>query len=173
MTGQPGEGATPPMTPERLVRETLEAIGIPFEVIEIDPAFADTAAFCDRYGYPREQSCNTIVVSSKKEPKKYIACVVLATTQLDVNRRAKKLLGVSKASFAGPDEMKTLTGMAVGGVTPFSLPPGISLFVDARIMELEWVIVGGGGRGMKVKIAPEAFTRAGASVVEDLGKEIR
>ncbi len=115
---------------EQRVIDALEALGLPFERITIDPAHADTAVFCAHYGYPPETSGNTIVVASKKEPKKFVACVVLATTQLDVNKRVRKLMGVSKASFASAEEMHALTGMEVGGVTPFSLPADMPLYVD-------------------------------------------
>ena len=150
------------------VLETVAALGVPHEVIEIDPALADTAAFCEHYGFPMEQSGNTIVVASKKEPKVYVACVVLATTRLDVNKRVRKLMGVSKVSFATAEEMHALTGMEVGGVTPFSLPEGMPLYVDSRLMEREWIILGGGGRAHKLKISPEVFRKLGAEVVEDL-----
>ena len=52
---------------DRQVRQVLEGLGLPYEVVEIDPAYADTAQFCERYGYPMEQSANTILVGSKKE----------------------------------------------------------------------------------------------------------
>ena len=124
------------------VLKTVANLGLPYEVIEIDPALADTALFCEHYGFPMEQSGNTIIVASKKEPKVFVACVVLATTRLDVNKRVRKLMGVSKASFASAEEMEVLTGMEVGGVTPFSLPKGLQLYVDSRVMELDWVILG-------------------------------
>ena len=108
--------------------------GLPYEVIEIDPDLADTALFCENYGFPIGQSGNTIIVASKKEPKLFAACVVLATTRLDVNKCVRNLMGVSKVSFASAEEMKELTGMEVGGVTPFSLPEKIKIYVDSRIM---------------------------------------
>ena len=157
------------MTPsEQKVIEAVGQLGLPFDQIAIDPAHADTAVFCEKYGYPPETSGNTIIVASKKEPKKYVACVVLATTQLDVNKRVRKLMGVSKASFASAEEMNALTGMEVGGVTPFSLPADMPLYVDERVMTLESVILGGGGRGLKVGISPEVFQKLGAEVVSDL-----
>jgi len=156
------------MTPEEIVIEGISKLGIPHELIRIDPAFADTAAFCEKYGYPVEKSCNTIIVASKKEPKKFVACVVLANTRLDVNKRVTKLISVSKASFATADEMMQLTGMQVGGVTPFSLPPAVPLFVDDRIMALDWIILGGGGRSLKIKTSPEVFRKLGAEIVSAL-----
>lgn len=149
----------------------MGAIGLPFEVIEIDPAHADTAIFCERYGVPLERSANTILVASRKEPKRYGACLVLATTQLDVNRRVCGLLGVSRASFASAEEMRTVTGMEVGGVTPFALPKGLPLYVDERVMGLDWVVVGGGGRRTKLRVAPETFLQLGAQVVSELAIE--
>ena len=154
------------------VLKTVSSLGVPHEVIEIDPAFADTAVFCEHYGFPMEKSGNTIIVASKKEPKLYVACVVLATTRLDVNKRVRKLMGVSKASFASAEEMNALTGMEVGGVTPFSLPEGMPLYVDSRIMELDWVILGGGGRDRKLKISPEVFYKIGAEFIEELALTI-
>ena len=154
------------------VLETVANLGVLHEVIVIDPTFADTDAFCEKYGFPLEKSGNTIVVASKKEPKVYVACVVLATTRLDVNKRVRKLMGVSKASFASAEEMNALTGMEVGGVTPFSLPEGMPLYVDSRLMALDWVILGGGGRDRKLKITPEVFHQLGAEIVEDLALPI-
>lgn len=156
---------------EQKVIAAIDALGVPYELIAIDPAYADTAAFCQQYGYPLERSANTIIVASKKEPKQLAACVVLATTQLDVNKRVRKLLGVSRASFATAEEMMALTGMQVGGVTPFALPAELPLYVDERIMQLEWIILGSGGRAAKIKIAPGVFTKLGATIIADLGLE--
>ena len=146
-----------------------ERLGVPFEVIPCDPAYADTAAFCAQYGYPVERAANTLVVASKKEPKQFAACVVLATTRLDVNHAVRDLLGSAKCSFASADEMKALTGMTVGGVTVFGLPDGLPLYIDSRVVDLDWIILGTGGRNGKVRIAPEVFRRmSAAKVVEGL-----
>jgi prolyl-tRNA editing enzyme YbaK/EbsC (Cys-tRNA(Pro) deacylase) len=154
--------------PEEQVIEALQRLGVPYELLTIDPEFSDTAAFCEKYGYPLEQTCNTIIVTSKRGPKKYAACVVLAHTKLDVNQQAKNLLATSKASFATADETTALTGMQVGGVTPFALPAELPLYVDAQVMQPEWVILGGGGRALKIKLTPEVFNQFGAQVVPGL-----
>src|SRR5262245_2849600 len=154
---------------ERQAVAAAERLGVPFELIGCDPEYADTAAFCARYGYPVERAANTLVVASKKEPKQFAACVVLATTRLDVNHAVRDLLGAAKCSFASPDEMSTLTGMKVGGVTVFGLPESLPLYVDARVMDLDWIILGTGGRNGKIRIAPDVFRRMpGAKVVEGL-----
>ena len=154
---------------EQAAVAAAEGFGVPVELIPCDPESADTAAFCERYGYPAERAANTIVVATKKEPKQYAACVVLATTRLDVNHAVRDLLGAAKCSFASAEEMRALTGMTVGGVTAFGLPAGLPLFVDARVLDLDWVILGTGGRNGKIRVSPEIFQRVpGARVVEGL-----
>jgi prolyl-tRNA editing enzyme YbaK/EbsC (Cys-tRNA(Pro) deacylase) len=154
--------------PEERVIQSVKKTGVPCEIIEIDPEFSDTKAFCETYGYPPEHTCNTIIVTSRKGPRKSAACVMLANSRLDVNKRVKNLLGVQKASFASADEMLELTGMEVGGVTPFSLPPGLPLYVDEQVMNAEWVILGGGSRRIKIKTNPQALIELGGEVVSGL-----
>lgn len=142
---------------EARVRERLDALDAAYEVIACDPELADTAAFCAHYGYPLESSANTIVVAARREPGVACACVVLATGKLDVNHKVCELLGVRKASFATAEQTRDLTGMMIGGVTPFGLPDGLPLFIDAHVMERESVIIGGGSRSMKLQVAPRAL----------------
>lgn len=157
---------------EAKVRRSLESSGFDYELIEIDPEFADTTAFCERYGYPEDKSGNAILVASKKPLGQYAACVVLATTRLDVNSRVRRLMGVRKLSFAPADVTAEMTGMMIGGVTPFALPDDLTLYIDSRIADLDWVIVGGGSRSLKVKVDPRALSSLpNAEVIEDLAKE--
>ena len=154
---------------EAAVRAALERAGVPYELLACDPDFADTARFCERYGVAPEDSANTIVVAAKGEPRRHVACVVLATTRLDVNGAVRRRLGVRKASFAPAEETRALTGMLIGGVTPLALPEGLAVWVDQRVMERPAVILGGGSRSLKVRVAPALFERLPAvEIVQDL-----
>ena len=154
---------------ERSVHDALEAIGARYELIACDPALADTAAFCAHYGVDPSKSANAILVASRKEPKKYALCLVLATTKLDVNKKVAELLGIKKLSFASGDETVAVTGMMIGGVTPFAIPPEVPIYVDSRIVQLDEVVVGGGSRSSKLRIAPEVFKRMpGVEIIERL-----
>ena len=150
---------TAPLDPESTVLASLDQLGIEYELIEIDPKYADTAAFCEKYGYPLENSANAIVIASKRGPKKFSACLALATTRVDVNRTVRGLMGVKRVSFASAEDMAALTGMRAGGVTPFALPADIPLYVDSRVKDLEWIIVGSGGRNSKLKVSPDALRK--------------
>jgi len=150
------------------LEQALEGRG-EHELFRCDPALADTAAFCAAYGFALEDSANTIVVIGKSDPPIYAACVVLATHRLDVNRVVKQRLGTRKASFASPDETRSLTGMEIGGVTAFGLPDGLPVWVDAAVMDRERIVLGGGSRSWKV-IAPPSIleTMPGVEIVDGL-----
>jgi prolyl-tRNA editing enzyme YbaK/EbsC (Cys-tRNA(Pro) deacylase) len=143
------------------------------EVVDIDPALADTAQFCAAYGYSMDDSANAILVVGKSDPPVYAVGVVLATTRLDVNKTVRRRLGTRKASFAPPDATRELTGMEIGGVTPFALPDGLPLWIDSRVMERDRIVVGGGSRACKV-VGPPTMLLAvpGAEVVEDLAAAV-
>lgn len=157
MTGLTNSGYSSDISQK--VLETLVRSGTAYEIIEIDPDFADTAEFCEKYGYPLENSGNTIMVASKKDPVQYSACLVKASDRLDVNNTVRKLMGVRKLSFASREQTIDLTGMEIGGVTPFALPENLPIYIDQNIMELEYVILGSGVRSSKVKASPEILMK--------------
>ena len=157
---------------ERRVRDALDGLSADYEMIECDPSFADTAAFCAHYGFALDESANCIVVVGKGAERTYAACLALADTRLDVNGLIRKRLGVKKTSFASADETVTATaGMRIGGVTPFGLPAGLPIWIDSRVTERARVIVGGGSRRCKVYVAASAFsTLPHVEIITDLAR---
>lgn len=155
------------------ILDAAAATGEPFEVVPCEPDLADTAQFCEAYGYGLDQSANAIVVVGKSDPRVYVACLVLATTRLDVNGVVRKRLGVKKASFASADETVEITGMQIGGVTPYGLPAELPLWLDSRIMNVADVIVGGGSRDRKLLVPPASLAALpSAEVVDGLAKSV-
>jgi prolyl-tRNA editing enzyme YbaK/EbsC (Cys-tRNA(Pro) deacylase) len=149
-------------------------LGVAYELFPCDPALADTAAFCAAYGFSPEDSANTIVVIGKSDPPRFAACVTLAPYRLDVNRTVRDRLGARKASFAPAEATAELTGMQMGGVTVFGLPPDLPIWIDARVMRRDRVILGGGSRSWKVISTPEILRALpGAEVVDGLATDPR
>src|SRR3954453_4278517 len=159
------------MSVDDALRSTLDTLGVAYEIFPCDPDLADTAAFCEAYGFAPEDSANTILVIGKSNPPKYAACVVLATTRLEVNRAVKQKLG-ARASFAASEDTRAITGMEIGGVTVFGLPADLPIWVDARVMSRERIVLGGGRRSWKGVGAPDILCAlSGVEVVEGLATE--
>jgi len=145
----------------------LDASGVEYEVMDCDPEHADTVVFCERYGIPLDKSVNTILVKAKTGGERFAACVLLADSRLDVNRVVRKRLEARRVSFASADETRELTGMEIGGVTPICLPEDLPLWIDNRVMQADYIILGGGNRSSKIKISPRIFDQLSSSIVID------
>lgn len=150
-----------------VVREAVARHAIDAAVLECKEEWADTAEFCANYSIPADEACNTIVVALKKTPREYVACLVRGDSRLDVNHRVSKEVGFKRLSFAGAEETAGLSGMAIGGVTLVGLPETIPILIDSLVMEKPTVIVGGGNRTSKLRLAPgELLKLPGARVAE-------
>jgi prolyl-tRNA editing enzyme YbaK/EbsC (Cys-tRNA(Pro) deacylase) len=148
------------------------AVSAAVGVTEIDPALADTAAFCERYGVEAAESANCVVVSGRRgEVTTLAGCVVLATTKADVNGLVRRLLDVRRISFAAMDVAVAASGMEYGGITPVGLPADWPLFVDRAVVDAGDVVIGSGVRRSKLVIS--GATLAGlphAQLVDGLGR---
>jgi hypothetical protein len=92
-------------------------------------------------------------------------------TRLDVNGVVRRRLGARKVSFAPAELTIELTGQEIGGVTVFGLPDKIPVWVDARVLEPEWVVIGAGSRSAKIKLDPQVLASLDRfEVVEGLAK---
>ncbi len=141
-------------------------------VAEIDPAMADTAAFCEEYGVAPGESANCVVVAGRRDGQtRMAACMVLATTRADVNGLVKRELDVRKASFAPMDQAVELTGMEYGGITPIGLPADWPVYVDAAVAATGRVVIGSGVRRSKLTLPGAALASLpGAVVLASLGR---
>ncbi len=160
----PGVAAALAVWPPDFVREQCF-------VAEIDPQLADTQAFCERYGVPLERSANCVILAARREGRSWFAaCVVLATTRVDVNNLAKRQLGASKISFAPMETATEASAMEYGGITPLGLP-GWPVLIDAAVAGAERVVVGSGLRRSKLSLPGAALAQVpGAVVLSALGR---
>jgi prolyl-tRNA editing enzyme YbaK/EbsC (Cys-tRNA(Pro) deacylase) len=140
-------------------------------VAEIDPALADTAAFCQRYGVPPEESANCVIIAAKRGGETtHAACVVAATTRADVNGLVRRHLGARKASFGSVEAVTAATGMEYGGITPIGLPAQWPVLIDAAVAKLGSAVIGAGLRGAKLWLPGSLLAEIpGAEVIEGLG----
>lgn len=142
-----------------------------FDVCEIDPSLADTAAFCEHYKISPGESANCVIVKATRADKTWFAaCVVLATTKADVNSLVRKHLDARKVSFAPMEEAVALTKMEYGGITPVGLPSDWPILIDKAVAQSPRVIIGSGLRKSKIAVSGKALAGlANVTVLESLG----
>ena len=138
------------------------------EVFECEDEFSDTQSFCDHYGYKIEDSCNAILIKSKKPEEFYTLFCVLGSTRLDVNHKAKSLMGARKVSFASKEEAEEITSQIYGGISPLGLVPEIKIFIDKQVLPREKIFIGAGNRVSKFFLKPESLVELTQGRIEDL-----
>ncbi|HIW30424.1 MAG TPA: hypothetical protein H9987_10520 [Candidatus Luteococcus avicola] len=122
-------------------------------VAPVDPALADTAAFCEAYDVAPGASANCVVVVGRRgEDVRYAAVMVLAVDRADINKTVRKALDVRKLSFADQSDAEQRTGMTQGGITPVGLPDDWTILVDAAVVAAGPVVIGGGVRSSKLLV---------------------
>jgi len=139
-------------------------------VAPIDADLADTAAFCAAYDVALDASANCVVVSGKRAgEQRWAAAVILATTRADVNGVVRRRMDVRKVSFAPMAEATAITDMEYGGITPFGLPAGWPILIDAAVATAGLVVVGSGIRSSKIVVDGAALAQLpGAEVIDGL-----
>jgi prolyl-tRNA editing enzyme YbaK/EbsC (Cys-tRNA(Pro) deacylase) len=148
LPGQDHPELLAPVVSDAISRDQLSCF-----VAEIDPALADTAAFCETYQVPLDVSANCVVVSGRRaESVTMAACLVLATYRADINKTVRRELDVRKISFADMATAVSQTGMAYGGITPIGLPPSWPILIDQQVAGCPWIVIGSGIRGSKIAI---------------------
>ena len=138
------------------------------EVFECEDEFSDTQSFCDHYGYKIEDSCNAILIKSKKPEEFYSLFCVLGSSRLDVNHKAKSLMGARKVSFASREEAEEVTHQIYGGISPLGLVPEIKIFIDREVLNREKIFIGAGNRLSKFFLTPESLVELTQGTLEDL-----
>lgn len=142
------------------------------KVIEIDPAFSDTAAFCEHYHVDSTHVANCVILQAKRAERVWFAaCVVLGSTRADVNGLIRRTLDARTVSFAAMDQAVAATCMEYGGITPVGLPPDWPLLVDKAVTAKDFLIIGSGKRNSKLVVSGTFFTTLpNTRILESIGK---
>ncbi|WP_029759298.1 MULTISPECIES: YbaK/EbsC family protein [Fusobacterium] len=128
------------------------------KVAEINPDFADGQLLSENYDVPLEIELNCIIVEGKRKDEIiYSAVVVPYGKKLNTGSPMKKLLNVSKISFAPLEYVLNETKMEFGSVTPIGLPTEWYILVDEAVFNQDKVIIGGGYVKSKICVPSDIF----------------
>ncbi len=149
--------------PELLAPVVNDAMpdGAEVSVGAIDPSLSDTRAFCEHYQIPLAQAANCVILDVRRGEERFLAaCVVLATTRIDVNGKVREIFAAKKASFAQMEKAAEGSKMEFGAITPVGLPSEWPILVDKAVAESpDLLVIGSGLRSSKL-VARGSFLAA-------------
>ena len=124
---------------QKLVYETLDKLGIPFERVDTDPGLTmEDCQIIDRKIGVR--IVKTIFLCNRQQTEFRI--YVTSDDKPFVTKDFCRKLGIPRVSFAPADKLEELTGVKVGATTILSavLPSArdVILVMDKEIAESEW-----------------------------------
>lgn len=141
---------------------------------QIDPQYMNGAALSDHYDVNLEDGANCIVVRGKRgEIRTTAAVLVPVGYRADLNGLVCEKLDAKKVSMAPLEDVIQESGMEYGSITPVGLPSSWRILVDSRLMEKEFIIVGGGKQVSKLKVQTTFLKQLpNVEVVENLAHKL-
>ena len=149
----------------QLVRNYLDAFGLGDRISEFSVSSATVELAALALGTEGARIAKTISIYKKDG-----GCVLVVTAgdrKID-NKKFKARFGFRPRMLSAEDAL-SMTGHAVGGVCPFALPEGVSVYLDESLKRFDKVYPAAGSSSSTVELTPdELFTASQAISWEDL-----
>jgi Cys-tRNA(Pro) deacylase len=130
--------------PQDRVNEALERLGLPGRVVEFDGSTHTAEDAAAAVGCDLGQIVKTLFFMADGRPT---IALVAGDRQVDTSRLAELVgIGRKKLKMGTPDEVLSLTGYPVGGVSPVGLASPCDVVVDDSLRRFEevWAAAGAG-----------------------------
>jgi Cys-tRNA(Pro)/Cys-tRNA(Cys) deacylase len=145
----------------------LEKHKVPYEVSEFPDTERDAEMIAGILGVPAHTVYKTLVVEPVGGGKPFLA-VIAADRQLDLKKMAVAS-GYKKVSMAAHTDAEKQTGLKVGGISALALThKNWSVYLDQAAIEMEYILVSAGQRGMDLRLPTEDFVRILNAKVADI-----
>jgi prolyl-tRNA editing enzyme YbaK/EbsC (Cys-tRNA(Pro) deacylase) len=155
--------------PEQAIERTtrhLDALGIPYEVLEHERAFS-AASEADAAGIRPENAAKSVLLH---DGEGYRLVVIQASDRLDLGK-VRDLLDVSRTSLrlVTEDEMAAdFSELELGAIPPLGEMLPAPEIVDRRVLEHDRVLCNGGDHRHSVLLDPDDIVRASSAQVADV-----
>ncbi|MGN0690031.1 MAG: YbaK/EbsC family protein [Oscillospiraceae bacterium] len=136
------------------VKEFFNEKGIADRIREFDTSSATVELAAEALGC---EPCRIAKSLSFKVDEKAVLIVAAGDARVD-NRKYKEFFG-TKAKMLTPDEVLSLIGHAVGGVCPFAINDGVSVYLDNSLKRFETVFPACGSSNSAIGLSIEELER--------------
>ena len=128
------------------VHAWLQRYAPDLEFIEVQATTATVLEAADALGVEPAQIAKSLAV---RAGDRVFLLVTSGIARLD-NAKAKSEFG-GRPRMLGPEETREITGHPVGGVCPFDLPEGLTVYLDVSLRPLGTVYPAGGSLNTSVR----------------------
>lgn len=161
MTQQPGQSPLKRMRSADRVRAYLTDHGLADEIVTYEQSTKTAQMAADAMGCELGQIVKSLVFVAGDTP---VLALVAGDRRGDAPAIAE-IVGEAEAHFADADTVRAATGFAIGGVSPFDLPPGLLVLADESLGRFEVVYPAAGTPSSMVRIRlPHLLELTGARV---------
>ena len=102
-----------------------------------------------------------------KTENNYVLCLVSGDKKVSLNK-VKKTLKIKDASMASADEVKSITGFTIGGVSPIGHQTRINIFIDNSLNRYENLFAAAGHPNCVFKITYENLKEITNGSIKDI-----
>ena len=133
----------------------LKAHKIPFEEKSYEYVeHGGTALAASSCGLDHHQVIKTLIMED--EHAKPLVILMHGDAEVSTKNLARQI-GVKHVAPCKPEQAQRNSGYFVGGTSPFGTKKKMPVYVEASILELDYIFINGGRRGYQVGIDPKVL----------------
>jgi Cys-tRNA(Pro)/Cys-tRNA(Cys) deacylase len=96
-------------------------------------------------------------------------CIAIIPSDQELGLKAlAAAAGRKSAAMMKPADAERISGYHVGGISPLGQKKRLRCFLDASALDLPFLVVNGGQRGLQIKLAPADLVAATGAIMAAL-----
>ena len=149
-------------------KEYLRSFGMGGRVLEFSQSSATVAEAARAAGTEPGRIAKTMSFYVGEEP-----VLILLAGDVKVDNHKYKEQFHTKAKMLPPEDLPEVVGHAMGGVCPFGIKPGVTVYLDESLKRFETVFPAAGSSNSAIELSiPELEKVSGARAWVDISKPV-
>ena len=149
-------------------KEYLRSFGMEGRVLEFSQSSATVAEAAQAAGTEPGRIAKTMSFYVGEEP-----VLILLAGDVKVDNHKYKEQFHTKAKMLPPEDLPEVVGHAMGGVCPFGIKPGVTVYLDESLKRFETVFPAAGSSNSAIELSiPELEKVSGARAWVDISKPV-
>ena len=149
-------------------KEYLRSFGMEGRVLEFSQSSATVAEAARAAGTEPGRIAKTMSFYVGEEP-----VLILLAGDVKVDNHKYKEQFHTKAKMLPPEDLSEVVGHAMGGVCPFGIKPGVTVYLDESLKRFETVFPAAGSSNSAIELSiPELEKVSGARAWVDISKPV-